>query len=63
MGIRDTATSWWLDLQRIKVALGNMGDCEDRDEMCAISYELAADIDSIMYDIDVELELNMEGEE
>lgn len=63
MSIRDTATDWWLDLRRIKIELDNMENCEDGFEMIAISQELAADIDSIMYDMNLELELRMGYEE
>lgn len=62
MNLRDAGTAWYIDLQRIKNRLDDMENCEDISEMIAICQELSADIDSIIYDIDMELELTMEEE-
>lgn len=62
MNVRDAGTAWYIDLQRIKNRLDDMENCEDISEMIAICQELSADIDSTIYDIDMELELNMEEE-
>lgn len=59
MNIRDGATVWWLILEKVKDQLQDMSNCEDRDEMCAISDELAADIDLVMGEMNDELDLKM----
>ena len=62
MNIRDYGTSWYLELQRIKIRIEMLGDCADRDEILADSYELVADLQEVMTELDTQLELGMDEE-
>ena len=62
MGIRDCATGWYLELQRIRRKLDDIENCIDFDEAIFVAQELSADIETLENQIDLELELGMDEE-
>lgn len=63
MNIRDVATHWVTELQRIRYELQGIENCEDGVEMIDIAQRLACDIESLEGQLDTEFELNMDEEE
>jgi hypothetical protein len=60
MNIRDVATHWYNELQRIRSTLDNFENFDDAYEMIAVAQELAADIHSIEGQLDTEFDLGMD---
>lgn len=62
MNIRDTATHWVLELQRIRNTLDNFENFDDAHEMIAVAQELSVEIETIENQLDTEFDLGMDEE-
>jgi len=62
MNIRDTATHWYTELQRIRSKLDDIENCEDFYEAIFVAQELSTDIEKIENQLDTEFDLGMDEE-
>lgn len=62
MNIREVATHWVMELQRIRYELECLENCEDGHEMIDIAQRLACDIESLEGQLDTEFDLGMDEE-
>lgn len=63
MNIRDYATWWFNDLEKIKNNLDKLEKCDSPWDMIDMARKISVDVNNVMQSIDLEFELNMEGDE
>lgn len=62
MNIRDYGTSWYIELQRIRQRLDDIENCDGFGEAIFVTQELSSDIEKLEQELDVQLELDMDGD-